>query len=79
MSSKEYKISLIMKCANLASLELRNVRKQGGKHSTHRMTKSCIEIIQNQLWLMRSLSTVIEHVFGPGDGSQFEMSSRSVR
>lgn len=50
MVPKEYEVPLIVECDHSTSLELRIMRKEGGKHTSHGLAESSVEIIENDFW-----------------------------
>ena len=60
VKSNKDEVSLVVEGDDLPPFELRIVRKQRSKHSSHTVTQACVESIQNELrTVLRNLSTVL--------------------
>ena len=79
MSSKENKITLVVKSRNLTTLELRDVGEEGGKHSSDGVTEAGVEVVEDQFWLVRGCATVAFNVLAELDRAQLEMCCGTVR
>ena len=51
MVSEEDEISLIVKCDYSARSEFRSLWEQRGKHAANAMTKHCVEVVEDELWV----------------------------
>ena len=77
--SKKYEISLVMKRDHSTAHKLGVLRKQSSQHTTHRVTKSGGEVVQNDLWFVRGRSSVAFDVSTLTEIAQLEVSSGSLR
>lgn len=59
VTSKKYKISLIMEGDTLSALKLWIMRKKGCQKAGNRMTKSCTEVIQDNFRPMARHTTMV--------------------
>lgn len=53
MSPEEDEVALVVQCSNLATLELGDMGEQRGEHSSNSVTKTSVEVVENQFWLVR--------------------------
>ena len=51
MMSEEDEISLVVKSDDSARGELWSLREERGQHATDAMSKHCIEVFKNKLWV----------------------------
>lgn len=79
MSPKEDKITLVVKSRNLTTLELRDVREEGGEHSSDGVTEASVEVVEDQLWFVGGCAAVTFDVLTELDRAQLEMCCGAVR
>mmetsp|Transcript_36 Transcript_36/g.39 ORF Transcript_36/g.39 Transcript_36/m.39 type:complete len:285 (-) Transcript_36:36-890(-) len=79
MMSDENEISLIMKSDHPSSRKLWSLRNQSCQHSSHSMTQSSIEIVQNNFWVMICRYTVVVNLRIQLERCELEISRRAIR
>lgn len=78
MVTEENVVTLIVECNNTSSFEFGIMRKQASKKTSNCMTKTCVEIVENDLGTMISGFANAFDVFAKFQGVDLEIGSRSL-
>lgn len=80
MESEKDKVSLVVESGDLATYELRVVRKESGKHASNAVAQTSGEVVQNHLWVV--ICWVLPsplHLLPQSDTADFEVGCGSIR